>query len=315
MDKDLLYRYFAGKATEAEQEEIGRWLAEDKDAFKEYERTQFVFEGTILYAQAPKAEKGREPRGRLISRSFVSWAAAAVIALVLFLAGGLVVKQNAVRNLTAKMVTVTTKPGERASFTLPDGSVIRLNSDTKLTYPAVFAGKERNVYIEGEAMFEVARDERHPFIVSTFASKVKVLGTEFSVRAEKLESIFTVYLKKGKVSISLNGSSESIIMNPEDIVSLKDGVLSKTVQDDKSALCWLEGLVDLKCESFAALMDRLSKAYGVEIIVNGEGPSVDGLSGEIRISEGIEHALRSLQHVVSFSYSHEPGSERIIINP
>jgi ferric-dicitrate binding protein FerR (iron transport regulator) len=312
MEKEELYRYFAGKATDAEKEEIGRWLTEDKDAFSEYRRAQFIFEGAAVYGGEKQAVK---KSGRKTFRRFVAIASAAAVAALFFVAGGLIMKHESMDEISSKTLSITTKPGERASITLPDGTFINLNSGTTLTYPAVFTGKERTVYLEGEALFDVKHDEDHPFIVSTFASKVKVLGTEFCVTAEKPEGIFSVYLKEGKVSVGLNGSSENIIMKPEDIVSLVDGRLTKAVQDDKSALCWLDGLVNIKCDSFSHLMDRLSNAYGIEIEINGECPSIDGLSGEIRISEGIEHALRSLQHVVSFSYEHDEGSDKIIINP
>ena len=75
-------------------------------------------------------------------------------------------------------------PGQITTITLPDGTVVNLNADSRIEYPAVFYGDERRVRLEGEAIFDVVHDEEKPFVVETFRYDIKVLGTKFDVTAE-----------------------------------------------------------------------------------------------------------------------------------
>jgi Fe2+-dicitrate sensor, membrane component len=164
------------------------------------------------------------------------------------------------------------------------------------------------VRIDGEALFRVRHDEKHPFIVSTFASDIRVLGTTFNVLADEHSRLFETTLKEGQVRVTnLANLTDVHTMTPGEVVSLVDGRLQKSVLQDPASLCWVDGLVNLKADSFEALMARFEKVYGVHIILKAS-PSIEGLSGELRISEGIEHALKVLQHVVDFQYEHYEGN-------
>ena len=206
------------------------------------------------------------------------------------------------------MMALSTRPGERAEVTLSDGTVVTLNADTRLEYPVTFRGNERRVRIDGEALFRVQHDEKHPFIVSTFASDIRVLGTTFNVLADEHSRLFETTLKEGQVRVTnLANLTDVHTMTPGEVVSLVDGRLQKSVLQDPASLCWVDGLVNLKADSFEALMERFEKVYGVHIILKAS-PSIEGLSGELRVSEGIEHALKVLQHVVDFQYEHYEGN-------
>ena len=212
-------------------------------------------------------------------------------------------------------MSVRTLPGQRSTVTLSDGTIIELNSGTVLEYPAVFNKKERKVLLNGEAMFHVAHDSQHPFIVSTFASDIKVVGTVFNVKAQEEDQIFTTILKEGCVVIKDKQENEIFTMHPNEVVSLIDGQMRKTMHNDPSDLCWLNGLVNLKANDFNELMNRIANAFGVELIMKNQNtPSVDGLNGEIRISDGIDHAMKALQHVINFDYTLNNNNKIITIS-
>lgn len=296
MKQETLFRYFKGLASPEEERQIGTWLLEDPAARKEFEQAQFLFEGIVLHSPAqPK----RKP---LVIKSILRYAAGIAAAALLAFATGHFVRRDTVRELSHEMMALATRPGERAQVTLSDGTVVTLNADSRIEYPVTFQGGERRVKVDGEALFQVQHDEKHPFIVSTFATDIRVLGTTFNVLSDEQGHVFSTTLKEGEVQVtSLSDPADRYVMQPNEVVTLVDGKLRKSRLEDPAALCWVDGLVSLKADSFEALMNRFEKVYGVHIILKAS-PSIEGLSGELRVSEGVEHALKVLQHVVDFQY-------------
>jgi len=302
MTQETLFRYFKGEATPEEERQIGAWLLEEPGAQKEFEQAQFLFEASALYAPEKPVRK------RTTFRTILRYSAGIAAAALLAVATGQLVRKQTEDRLSHEMMALSTRPGERAEVTLSDGTVVTLNADTRLEYPVTFRGDERRVRIDGEALFRVQHDEKHPFIVSTFASDIRVLGTTFNVLADEHSRLFETTLKEGQVRVTnLANLTDVHTMTPGEVVSLVDGILQKSVLQDPASLCWVDGLVNLKADSFEALMERFEKVYGVHIILKAS-PSIEGLSGELRVSEGIEHALKVLQHVVDFQYEHYEGN-------
>ena len=100
---------------------------------------------------------------------------------------------------------VSVNRGQRAGITLPDGTIVHLNSESKLTYTPEFNGKLREVSLEGEAFFEVTPNKEKPFIVKTSVFDVEVLGTSFNVSVYNDENIVETALIEGKVKLTMNG--------------------------------------------------------------------------------------------------------------
>lgn len=296
MTQETLFRYFKGQASPEEERQIGAWLLEDPGAQKEFEQAHFLFEGMVLHAPAGANRK------RLTFKTVVRYAAGIAAAALIAVATGLYVHRHTIDTLSHEMMALATRPGERAEVTLSDGTTVTLNADSRIEYPVTFRGGERRVRMSGEALFQVSHDADHPFVVSTFATDIRVLGTVFNVLADPREHLFSTTLREGRVRVSnLADPSDRHDLKPGEMVTLVDGRLQKGIQDDPAALCWVDGLMNLKADSFEALMKRFEKAYGVSIVLKAN-PSIQGLSGEIRISEGVEHALKVLQHVVDFEY-------------
>jgi len=109
---------------------------------------------------------------------------------------------------------VVTKRGSKSSIKLPDGTIVRLNTDSRLTYLTFAAGKTREVTLVGEAYFDVAHDSSRPFIIHTGKINIKVLGTSFNVRNYPQDKELETSLIKGKIEVSLKS-------RPEDIIILK----------------------------------------------------------------------------------------------
>ena len=215
--------------------------------------------------------------------------------------------------LASQEITVEVPFGQRMRITLPDSTVVDLNSGTELRYPAVFTGKERLVKVDGEAMFHVTHNEEMPFIVNTFAADVKVLGTVFNVYADSQEDEFSTSLVDGKVMVTVADAPEyRYYLVPAQTLSVRNGEVSVENMLDLQVNYWTEGLINIRGMSFDDLMRRFEKAYGVDIVIQRDKmPDIDCTSGEVRVSEGIDHALKVLQHIADFKY-HRDNSTGII---
>lgn len=312
MEQETLFKYFRGETTKQEEERILAWVERSPENRKEFSDAHVLYAGLALYAPM-KAERPQHNRiWRRIARR-----AARIAAAVALVAGAMYVSKTFYQNSLAEQeIAVSVPAGRRMQITLPDGSQIQLNSGTVLKYPVVFARNSRRVKLSGEALFEVKPDARKPFVVETFASDIQVLGTEFNVLADKEQGEFSTTLINGKIKITNRmNPAETFIMYPHDNVSLIQGKLYKTNVPDFSDLCWTEGLIHLKKMPFEKMMKTFERAFDVNIRIEcGEMPQIQVVSGEIRISDGVDYAFHVLQQVSSkFTYVRDDKTNVIVI--
>ena len=143
-----------------------------------------------------------------------------------------------------------------------------------------------------------------------------MLGTKFNVLADPNNEVFSTTLIEGKVKVTnRNDPAESIIMQPNDMVVLENGRLYKERVPDFADLCWTEGLIHLKKMPFDELMAIFERAFDVRIEIERETlPQIDVMSGEVRISDGVDYALHVLQLVSSeFTYTRDEKTNVIVI--
>ena len=195
--------------------------------------------------------------------------------------------------------------GQKSIIFLPDGSKVYLNAESRIAYPDDFMGSSRNVKLEGEAFFEVARDEERPFIVSTGQFSTTAIVTSFNIRAYKREEKIEVSLATGKVLVSdVNRDNDrSMFLTPgEQMVYLKESdKVSITNFDDKSALGWKEGLIYFDQADFDEVIRKLSRWYGVEFNVQNKPDKGWIYNGEFR-NQSLEHVLMGMSLTKNFQY-------------
>ena len=136
---------------------------------------------------------------------------------------------------------VVTKRGSKSSIKLADGTIVRLNTDSRLTYLNFTAGKNREVTLIGEAYFDVAHDSSRPFIIHTGKINIKVLGTSFNVRNYPQDKELETSLIKGKIEVSLES-------RPEDIITLKptEKLIIAKEQDELATATKVKSSIDNK---------------------------------------------------------------------
>jgi transmembrane sensor len=162
-------------------------------------------------------------------------------------------------------LTASTAKGQTYQFTLPDGTKVWLNADSKLEFPSNFVNsKTRNVKLSGEGYFEVAKDKAHPFIVATDQQEVEVLGTHFNINSYSDESNTKTTLLEGSVRVN------EVVLKPNQ-QSILTGSNRIKVQDVdiEEAIAWKNGKFVFEYENIESVMRKLSRWYDAEIIYQG----------------------------------------------
>lgn len=308
MDRQKLHRFFAGSATLEEGMEIKAWMEASKENEERFYRERKVFDAITLHGQ-PTAPRQREQRS--YRQLFLPWLKVAAI-VVLTLAINHFYQRHRNGEYVATMNTISVPAGQRTHVTLPDGTNVWLNARTTLQYPAHFNRKERTVRLEGEAYFDVARNDKKPFIVQTGPYNVEVLGTQFDVEAYPDMGTFETTLMKGSVKVS--SPKQSIVLEPEHKVYMREGKLHVAKVKDFDPYRWKEGLICFKEEQFQFIMKDFEKYYGIRIVVNNSKVLQFSYTGKFRQADGIDYALRVLQKDIYFTYQKDNDKEIIYIN-
>jgi ferric-dicitrate binding protein FerR (iron transport regulator) len=161
-------------------------------------------------------------------------------------------------------ITVVAPTGSRTVVDLPDGSKVWLNSQSKLTYPGIFNNRERKVFIDGEAYFEV-QNGKVPFVVQNDGPAVKVYGTAFSINSYDDENVVTVALVKGKISLFIDGKERFLLPGQvscfdkiQEISTIKD-------EDIEQFVCWREGKLIFRDTPLNSILRILQRQYNVNV--------------------------------------------------
>ena len=313
MRRDILYKFFEGKASPKEQRLIGQWLDESEKHKEVLVRERMVFDAMIVSGGITDRQsvQSRKKRTRVV---FMELLRVAAVILVMFLVGGYIyVRKMEEIRLANNIVTVPV--GQRVNLQLPDGTSVWLNASSEIIYPAYFSGSTREIHLNGEAFFEVEHNASKPFIVHTETFDIKVLGTKFNVEAYKGMEGFTTALMEGSVEVTdRKNKDKSVRLYPAQKVAFRNGELCKSPIDNYDVYRWREGLICFKETRFADLMRQLEKNYGVRILINNEAVKEKVFSGKFRTTDGIDNALRLLQKEGHYTFEWDENKTTVCIN-
>lgn len=194
--------------------------------------------------------------------------------------GGQVAAINA-----AVSAKIETPRGGTYDVTLPDGTIVKLNAGTVLTYPTIFAKDKREVTLVGEAYFEVAKRKDQPFVVQTKNQQVQVLGTHFNINAYQTSSATKTTLLEGKVIVKELSKDRQVTLLPGD-QAFNNGVkLSKRTVNVQQEMAWVYGKFNFDGKSLREVMDELSQWYAIDVVYRGDVPDVAFFGGTFRTSK------------------------------
>ena len=200
------------------------------------------------------------------------------------------------------MQTVSTL-AEVRTLHLPDGSEVTLNHYSTLTYPKRFKDKERQVTLEGEARFDVARDTLHPFIVQAEAVRVQVLGTHFNVEAYKADRQVKTTLLEGRVAVSTGQTGEALILSPGEnaIYDKQTGTLAHAPAPRAAdEVLWTHGILRFDQETLEEIARQLSNAYHTKVRIADDSLRQYRITATFRTDERLEDILDLLQEATGF---------------
>ncbi|MDR0395634.1 MAG: FecR domain-containing protein [Tannerella sp.] len=201
--------------------------------------------------------------------------------------------------------------GKRSTLIFEDGSKMWVNAGTRVVYPVCFAEEKREIYIEGEAYFEISQDVNRPFVVKAKNFDLNVLGTSFNVMAYEKDAVQHVVLVSGKLEIHAQNQEETILSPDEMFLSL-NGVTQVRKVDVSDYISWTHGMYQYKSDSLDLIMKRLSRYYGVEIVCE---PVVAHLkfSGKLDLKDDLNGVLSGVSRTSPIDY-HWKDSVFIITN-
>lgn len=180
---------------------------------------------------------------------------------------------------------IETPRGGTYEVTLPDGTQVKLNAGTTLAYPTVFAKERREVSLQGEAYFEVAKRKDQPFIVHTKNQQVQVLGTHFNINAYPTAAQTKTTLLEGKVQVKELIKGQKVTLLPGD-QSVNEGTeLTKHPVNIAQEMAWVYGKFNFDGKSLRQVMDELSQWYAVDVVYKGDVPDVSFFGGTFRTSK------------------------------
>lgn len=203
--------------------------------------------------------------------------------------------------------------GKRSEVALADGTHVWLNSGSQLEYPAKFTGNTRQVYLSGEAFFDVKPDPGRPFYVITKEVKISVLGTRFNVSAYNEDQTMQTVLLQGKVNIrknSLLSRAEELIPGERMVFNRESKIFSKDKVDTQYVTSWVYGYLIFENEPTPAIFKKLERYYN-QTILSEKGLDEITFSGKLDLKDNLKDVLENIAFASSVKVTMEGGQYMI----
>ena len=316
MTDELLIKYISGQCSIEEKAEIQNWLKSDESHDRLFELEQlWGLKAEKQFADKARLDKSYERMSRklkqdeqkqkksnvlrLFSKCIKYAAAVTIIGLLTF---NLVQITNENKDVPDNIVVVP--KGQRVCLTLSDGSTIWLNAGSRFTYPAKFSKKERNVTLDGEGYFEVAKNPDAPFTVNLPALAIKVLGTKFNVTAFDNEPS-QISLCEGSVEVSTADGLSSHIMEPNDVVyyTKKGGLVLKKNSIEQSARSWITGDLKFENKTLLEMAKVIERKYNITLKIVDSSLAEEFFTCHFREDLSIDQVLELLKKTQKVNYT------------
>lgn len=194
--------------------------------------------------------------------------------------------------------------GKTSEILLSDGTKIYLNAGSRLIYPDVFEGKQREVFLVGEAYFEVHKDPKHPFIVQTTDISVEDLGTQFNISAYPSDNVYETTLTEGRVCIRENNAGlfdKSIDLVPNEMAAYnRDSKETKVRRVDvENYILWKDGMLKFASSDFNRITRKLERFYNIRITFHDPMVGMLKISGKLMLTEKKNEVMDVLSQTAS----------------
>lgn len=305
--RTLIDKFLRGKASKEEISQLNSWYHSFDDTEVQLDDISYrdmVNKKAHMLSSIQNDAIGFAPNKSKIRP--IIWKVAASVALIIGL--GFYFLQFESPSVREKnIVTKSTEWGQKQTLTLNDGTVVKLNSGSKLTFPEIFDRNSREVKLIGEGFFEVAKDSNRPFKVKTGDITTIALGTSFNINAYPDKKDIDISLVSGKVRVESSNYTQKaidpiyLIPGENASYSLSTLYLKKQKFDPEERLSWKSGILYFKNENQSTLVEKLERWYNVDIsVVNSAQNKID-ISTKFE-NASLENVLTSLGYTLGFDF-------------
>lgn len=218
-------------------------------------------------------------------------------------------KENS--QLSSEEMVVATGIGEHAKITLPDGTDVNLNAESKLCYiPKTYNKKERQIRFDGEGYFQVRKDKQHPFLINAQGLNVRVLGTKFNLLARKKDASAVLSLQEGSVLFSSLLTGLNVILKPNQKAILNQStgiIIVKKEENFQDVIAWRRKELVFRNAPLRSVINSIEKNYNIKIRIKTKAYLKDLFTGTLpnsNINEDLE-ILEKSYHFKSIMTSQE----------
>lgn len=321
---ELTIRSLSGEATAEELKELEALLASDAHALARYRLLQQFWNQHDAVSQpaveenlqkvltqlqlSPQEAMHEEAEVVPIRKNWWKRMAVAAAFIIISSAAYWFIARHETSALSGELVEKHNARGTKSTIELTDGSKIWLNADSKIKYPEVFAGNTREVYLNGEAFFEVAKNPAKPFIIHLANGTIQVLGTSFNVRAYDDEKVVETSVATGKVAFIPKyqkriQKQDTLLITPNNKVrySLDEdqaNVLPTAAAEDKA---WTEGKLIFKALTLQEIAIELERHFGKKVTFVDDDPKSFRLTGSFQ-NNSLDEIMYYLSKSKEFKY-------------
>ncbi len=332
MNKKLIRKFKEGRCTPEEIRKVLLWYQSDEAesaysveiekywqsaADLPFEEQDRVFQ-KILQKIDVDETPGREVAHHTLKsekktngRFSPAWLVAASLTLLLLSAAGIYFSlshRDDVRNTPFQInqITKQTEKGQKYTMRLADGTKVKLNSESKISFPEQFDGELRIVEFVGEAFFEVAKDTARPFVIRSGKISTTVLGTSFNLRATADAGKFEVAVLTGSVKVSHEAEKgideRHVAPHQSATFDQKSNFFNIQPFDPEVVMAWVDGVIVFEDAGLDEIVGKLESWYGVDINVSAiKGRISKGYTGSYK-DKSLESVLEGISFVLGFEF-------------
>ena len=315
--EDLIIKYHNDTLSNEERDKLNQWIAESH-------RNRKVFENIINHLNISQNDvdeakrstyktitSSHRPFSTLKKQKQARWSVLKYAAVITFCVSASVSiyflsldqAENEATPVAERNVLIKeTDRAQMLSVVLPDETMVKLNAGSRLSYPTQFDDSVRVVQLEGEAFFDVKRDEERPFHIQTKELNVEVLGTSFCVSTYPDGSNPLVAVQSGEVLVREVMGTESVFLGQDQYAFLEDNELvSEEINEGDLYFGWVDRKLVFNEESIQSIFEKTSRWFNVDFEVSKEFTDPDKFTGSYH-NPSLDKVMRSLSFSYEFNY-------------
>jgi transmembrane sensor len=300
---DLIAKNLAGEISEEEKGELENWINESAENKKTYQESESAWKLTANKATyTPNTDKAWNKINKKINTPVMELNTPKrklKLGLIAAIFIGVVAVGSILNYSLKENYTIYTASNQVGHFTLLDGSEIWLNKNSEIKLKENFNTKNREVILNGEAFFEVKRDDQKPFVISTKLSKTTVLGTSFSVKGFDASPLNILNVKTGKVAFTNGTEKEIFIAGERGELNNKEIIKGSVGIND---FAWQKGIFSFNNVSLKKIASELNQNYAVAIQFENTGLENCLFTGDLT-TRNLEQNLEALAITNNLSYA------------